>query len=486
MDNTYNIFRFIKAPIEKSDITVRPATGRKSVPTINQSFLDIREAINFIVPEFEYEYIPVIRKLFRGNSSVSLGINSIVELANTGIKIDFDSGVSTEKAIAMRAEIKLATKRWGQGIPGLHGIINKLIAQVYIGGAASGEWVINKDLAQGIDKMAFVNPESIRVKYKVSTSNYEFFQVPKHLLFQTHKNPDHFITLNPLTYMYCAMMGDEDSPIGLPPLLSAIEDINAQLKMLKNIGYVSDQLGLMGFMDVLLQKPTQKTGEGDAAYETRLVKLLDDTKAAVVGGLKDGIMTGYKDDHEFTFNSTTKDTSGVASIFDINSRMVANGVFSHTAFLGGLSSGSETMVNVIFTKMLAQLNNVQKTVSAVLERGLTLHLLLKGYKFKNISISFKPSTITDELKIEQAQEIRIRNQHVLYYDGIVGIDEYARGVGKEKADQRKPRDSEQSKGTIGSSKEKNDREKSKDSSDRKVRDKNKPQPSRKDQQTKKR
>jgi len=282
------------------------------------------------------------------------------------------------------------------------------------------------------------------------------------------------------------MMGDEDSPIGLPPLMSALDDLHSQLKMLKNIGYVSDQLGLMGFMDVLLNKPGRREGEGDVTYEKRLISLLQTTKESVRSGLKDGIMTGYMDDHEFNFNSTTKDTSGVASIFDINHRMVANGVFSHTAFLGGLSSGAETMVNVIFTKMLSQLNNVQQTVKMTLERGIALHLLLRGYKFEDLTITFKPSTITDELKKEQAQEIRIRNNHVLYYDGVIDLDTYAVGAGYNKADQKKPRDPEKSQGSIATTKKKEDREKDKDKSDRTSRDKSKSNPSRKDQDTKKR
>jgi len=52
--------------------------------------------------------------------------------------------------------------------------------------------------------------------------------------------------------------------------MSALDDISAQLKMLKNIGYVSDQLGLMGFMEILLQKPDQREGESRGAFITRM------------------------------------------------------------------------------------------------------------------------------------------------------------------------------------------------------------------------
>ena len=59
-------------------------------------------------------------------------------------------------------------------------------------------------------------------------------------------------------------------------------------------------------------------------------------------------------------------------------------------FLGIGSSGSETGINIIFTKMLSQLQNVQKLISANLKHGYSLELKLAGFESYNISIEFNP------------------------------------------------------------------------------------------------
>jgi hypothetical protein len=119
-----------------------------------------------------------------------------------------------------------------------------------------------------------------------------------------------------------------------------------------------------------------------------------------------------------------------------------------------------------------------------LEFGYSLHLRLKGYHFKDLSVVFNPSTITDDLKIQQAEEYKIRNSRVLYADGIIPLTEYANRHGFDKPDQEEPRAPIDPDGALAKEEQRRDREADKDASDRKVRDKNKPVPKRKDQNTK--
>jgi hypothetical protein len=209
--------------------------------------------------------------------------------------------------------------------------------------------------------------------------------------------------------------------------------------MLKNIGFVSDQLGLLGFLEVLLAKPAMKEGESKDQYQTRLSQMLDEAKANIYAGTKDGVVSGFLDDHEFNFHATAKDTNGAAEIFDIMQRMVSNGLHTSPQFLGGSMGGTETMVNVVFTKMLSQLNNIQTFAKTTIERGIFLELTLAGFDIKSIELIFKPSTITDEYKTEQAKELKVRNNRILYADGIIDLDEYARNLGYPEADQDEPR-----------------------------------------------
>lgn len=460
------------------------AGGRVSVPDIKSSFLAVSKMVEFVQPGFQYEYIPVIRKLLSVNSSVSLATITLTELANTGFTLTFDESVTPEQERLMLAHLDLTYKKWGQGVPGIHGVINKMIQQMYIGGAISTEWVPEKNLS-GIAYPAFLNPEKIRTSWNPVTERFDFYQVPSTLLNKKFV-PGNHIKMNPMTYAYMALISDEEAPIGIPPFLSALDDINSQQKMLKNIGFVSDQLGLMGFLEVLLQKPDIQDGETPDKYRARMSTYLNDAKASVSGGVKDGVVAGFMNDHEFNFHSPTKDTAGVAEIFDINQRMTSNGLFISSQFMGGQSSGAETMVNVIFTKMLSQLNNIQVAVATVLEQGITVDLRLSGFNFKSVKAGFKPSTITDLLKTYQSEEINVRNSRILYADGIIGQEGYAKRVGLSKPDMKEPRveiDPTKIAAEVASSKKK---EADSDKSDRKSRDKKKSQPKRNDQSTKSR
>ena len=438
--NAVDIVRSRKKKHTPSGAGIVPPGGRVSVPSYLEGFTGLKESVAFVKPSFQYEYIPVIRKLLRVNSSLSLATSSIAQLANTGHTIEFDKGVSTEQAIKMRQEILTASQRWGWGLPGLHGIINKLIYQLFIGGATSTEWVINNDL-DGVNYLAFINPDDVRVLYDSKMGHYEYYQVLRNasILGNTKGHPENYIHLNPATYQYYGLMTDEESPIGIPPFLSALDDLQSQLKMLRNIGFVSDQLGIMGFLEILMAKPDAQDGEGHGAYKARLEKLLLQAKENIKDGVKDGIVAGFIDDHEFEFHSSTKDTAGVADIFDINQRMVSNGLLTSPQFLGGVAGGSETMVTVVFTKMLSQLSDIQAYVSAVLEYGIKLHLMMKGYKFEHVKIRFKHSTITDEVKFQQATEIKQRVARILYADGIVSLEQYAYIMGYDQPDQKEPR-----------------------------------------------
>ena len=442
--NAIDIVRSRKKKFSPSGAGVIPPGDRESFPSYATSFSGLKESVSFVKPSFMYEYIPVIRKLLRVNSSLSLATSSIVQLANTGHSIEFDKGVSDEQVIKMRQHIETVSKNWGWGIPGLHGIVDKLIYQLFIGGAVSSEWVINNDLS-GVNYLAFVNPDDVRVVYDHKTGHYEYYQVVRnlnHAALKGSKKSDHpqnYIHLNPQTYQYYGLMSDEESPIGIPPFLSALDDLQAQLKMLRNIGFVSDQLGIMGFLEVLLSKPEPHEGESHGAYKSRLESLLGEANSNIKSGVKDGMVAGYIDDHEFNFHSSTKDTAGVADIFDINQRMVSNGLLTSPQFLGGISSGSETMITVVFTKMLSQLSDVQAYVSEILERGIYIDLTLAGFKFKTVKVKFKPSTLTDEVKLQQSTEIKQRVNRILYADGIISLPQYAYNMGYDQPDQKEPR-----------------------------------------------
>lgn len=459
--------------------TTAPA-GRVSVRDDKTNVLrDLKTGLNFLTPDFELEVIPVIRKLYKYNPDLGLVLFDLIQLTNTGHTIKFDESTPAEYKAKMIAHLETKRKTWGVGVAGIDGLVNKMIAQIYVGGALSNEWVVDLNL-KGIDYLAFVNPETIRFAAKGNKVKYEPYQKVANYSI----GDKDLIKLNQATYIYMGLISDTDAPHGVPPFLTALDSISTQVNMKKNINFIMKQMGLMGFLEALLDKPDQAAGESEAAYLARITQLLTTTKQNIADGMIDGVMVGYKEDHEFQFHSTTKNMTGVADIFNQNEGQVANGLKTTPAFMGMKGIGTEGSTGIVFTKMLSQLKNVQSIVKMNLEHGYGLELQLAGFTFKGLKVEFNASTITDDMKIQQGKEVKVRNLRTLYADGIISQETYSEEMGYGLPDQKEPRVEIDPNKVQGDYVKKKERESDKDKSDRKGRDKSKPQPKRKDTNTK--
>lgn len=442
-------------------------------------------------PDFLREAIPFLRKHYKTNSDLGLAVWDAVQLTNTGHTISFGHTVKPEMAMQMEEHIKEASKKWGDGVAGTHGLINKLIAQIYIGGALSSEAVINRDL-NGIENVVLVNPEDIYFQYRSDKSRYYPYQKKRNgIVLEGGKNNSNLIKLNTMTYKYYGIFSDTNKPYGIPPFITAIEAMDIQNDMQINISHIMKQMGLMGFLEVLLEKPAQKGNQKEEEYKAVLENLLEVTKQNIQTGMKDGIMVGYEEDHEFKFHSTTQNLASVPDTYNLNQQKLANGLKTPGQFMG-LKSGTEGFGSVVFTKMLSQLRNVQEILETYLAHVYLLELKLAGYRVNEVKVEFKKSTITDEVKVNQSLEIKQRRLRALYQDGIISQDTYAKEMGYSKPDQKEPRvDPNAPKGGVDPQtpegrKKKEDREKDKDKSDRRSRDRSNPNPKRKDNDTRER
>jgi hypothetical protein len=468
----------IEEPQESKPTAATVPSTRQTRPQNDNYFTDIKGKTTFVTPGFIAEYIPIIRKLSWINEDMGLAVNDMVRLTNTGHRIKFDPKVTPEQQAKMRQHIENKQIEWGDGVDGLNGLVNKLVAQIWISGALSGEWVVsnNKD---GVKNLAIVNPETIVFSWNKKQLRYEPYQKQTTGYLGMSNGSTigvEYVKLNENTYRYYGINGDTELPYGIPPFLTALTAISTQQDMNANIRYIMKQVGLLGFFEALMTKPSQNDGESETQYIDRLNSTLDNAKKEIIGGIGEGVIVGYKEDHEFTFNSTTKDLNGVSDIFNQNERQVANGLKYSQEFLGiGGSKGSEGGIGIVFTKMLSQLTNIQTIVAAFLKFGYTLELRLAGFDFENLRVEFNPSTITDELKYQQGQEIKIRNVIAMYGQGIISQQQSADSLGFDKPDQEEPRILPDKQAEMDQK-----READKDKSDRAVRDKNKPIPKRKD------
>lgn len=452
-----------------------PTSRKSSEPESIQDVLKHLGAnYKVINPTTAVRYIPLIRKVVQYSPDLGQALHNIVSLGNTGHKVFFDRGVSEEQQDKMRRHLENKGDSWASGTAKTDGLVNKFFSQLMISGALSAEWVPDTDL-KTIESVVLPNVETIRFILDRRRTKYMPYQLVDNLF---SKKGDTLVKLNENTYRFYALNGDTEIPYATPPFLATLPPIERQKKMLDNLDFVVDQLGMFGFLEVLIHKPDQQDNESDETYRTRLETYLQQAKANMISGFKDGAIIGYKDDHEFNFNTIGKEFDKVATIFQENELQIASGAKQDAALWGRGYSTSETQITVVFMKLLSELRNMQNIVGSMLEFGYGLELKLAGFDFEFITVKFNPSTIQDDLKIQQAEEIKVRNGIQKFLMGTISAEQFADELGYEMPDQSGPRVPVEmlagGKNPADQAEKDQKREKGKDASDRKVRDKNKP------------
>lgn len=453
--------------------------GRVSEPDTQGSglVLSLRDFTNLVESSFRRDVIPLIRDLYKINPDVSIALQDMFKLANTGHTISFPKN-TPEEATKMREHLMVASKSWTKYTAGIDGLVNKFTVQCLTSGAISIEAVPNNNL-NGISTVLFINPEQIYFRRLNDGVYHPYQKNPNQVL---SKKPE-FIKLNNETYKYIGMYNDTDEPYGVPPFMAALDSLKGQHDMRINFKHIMELVGMVGFLEAKMEKPTINPSESRDAYARRLEHILRKLKMNLREGLKDNIVVGFKDDHEFKLNSTTKEIGNIEKPWAMNQQSVANGLGVNGSLIGVQNNLTEGGTGILLSKMISQLRNIQMLLKYALEFLYTLELRLAGYNNKGVVVTFGTSTISDELKVQQGIEYKIRNLVSLYNQGIISQEEFAWSMGYEKPDQKEPRQMEEPEGVSSSqdSTKKQKREADKDTSDRKTRDKNKTVPKRADQ-----
>jgi hypothetical protein len=465
--------------VRKPSITgVEP--GRISVPDDGNgsTSLVLTDFVKTVNPSFRVEIIKLIRDLYKVNSDVGKALQDMFQLTNTGHRVEFPNNTD-EEADRMRDHLSDSTKRWSNCMAGIDGYVNKMAVQLLVSGALSIEGVPNSKL-DGLSTIVFVKPDNIVFKRE----NDGVYQPYQKNLNQT--DPDKaFIKLNTRTYKYVGYMNDTDEPYGIPPFMSALDSLKTQSDMKVNLKHIMENAGLLGFMEALMEKPDIQPNENVPKYQARLDRELKKMKMRLKEGMKDGLVVGYKDDHEFKLNSTTKDMANLDVPWTMNQQSVANGLGINSSIIGVTTANTEGGAGVSLSTLLAQLKNIQRTIGYVLEFLYNLELTLAGFNPKGITITWYPATVSDDVKIQQANQYKVQNLNALYRDGIISLQQYAQAMGYDTPDQAEPRvpiDKQVGNGKqlIDGDEDKN----TKNKSARRQRDKSKINPKRGDQNVK--
>lgn len=470
----------------KEEKKSKPSTispGRVSVDEDESLISSLKGITAMVDPSFRVEVIPLIRDLYKVNPDMGIALQDMFKLTNTGHTVTFPNNTDDE-ADKMRKHLAEKTKKWSRYTAGIDGLVNKMIVQCLVGGAISVEGVPDEKL-EGLDTILFLRPENIVFK-RENNGVYSPYQKNKNY-FIKHQD---YIKLNPETYVYAAMYNDTDEPYGIPPFMAALDSLKGQHDMRVNFKHIMEVCGMVGFLEAKMAKPDQSGNESVKQYEARLERNLRDLKRNLRDGMKDGIVTGYIDDHEFKLNSTTKELGNIKEPWNMNQQSVANGLGVNGNLIGVSSTTGEGATGIMLSKLISQLKNLQMLVTYVLDFLYSLELRLAGFNNKGIKIQWGTSTISDEVKVQQGLQYKIQNLDLLYKAGIISQDQYAWAMGYDSPDEDEPRVSLEDQFAKGGNSDpqegtkKKQRQADKNQSARRSRDKTNPAPSRGDQNTK--
>lgn len=458
--------------------------GRVSVPSEPSSLVGYLKGVtNMVNPSFRIEVIKLIRDLYKINPDMSMALQDMYKLTNTGHDITFPNN-KPEEALKMRDHLNKVSKRWSLYTAGIDGLVNKMIVQVLVGGAISVEAVPNINL-DGISTILFIDPDDIIFKRENDGVYHPYQRKSK----PTPNGLNNYIKLNTDTYVYAGMFNDTDEPYGIPPFMAALDSIKSQQDMKTNFKHIMEMVGMVGFLEAKMAKPDREANESVASYKARLSRTLRELKRNLKEGMKDGVVTGYIDDHEFTMNSTTKDLGNINIPWEMNQQSVANGLGVNGALIGVAGTGTEASTGVHLSKMISQLKNIQMLVSYVLEFIYTLELRLAGFDNKGIKITWGTTTVADDVKAQQGRQYKIQNLDLLYKAGIISQEQYAWEMGYDSPAEPEPRVSLEDQFGKGNTDpqeltKKKQRQADKNQSARRTRDKNNINPARGDQDSK--
>lgn len=459
---------------DKPETPITP--GRVSEPDdeYGASSVSILKGLTkMVTPSFRREVIPLIRKLYKVNPDMSIAVQDMFKLANTGHQVNFPNNTDSE-AEKMRDHLNRVTQKWSRYSAGIDGLVTRMIVQSLTSGAISIEAVPNEDL-EGLATILFLNPENIYFK-RENNGVYSPYQKGK----SYSSRPKDYIKLNPETYFYCSTFNDTDEPYGIPPFMGALDSIKTQGDMKTNMKHIMEISGMVGFLEALVEKPAQRGNESDMAYTHRLSNYLRKMKKATMDGMKDGIIVGFKDDHEFKLNSTTKDLGHLDGPWNINEQGIANGLGVNASIIGVGTAIGEGANGVVLSKMISQLKHLQNMLTYILIKLYSLELLLAGFNCKGITITWGTSTVTDDVKIQQARQYKIQNLNMLYAAGIISQEEYAYEAGYDSPSEKGPRVPLETMDTGKSATKRDGDAAKKEQSNKNQRDKKNPSPKRKD------
>ncbi len=377
------------------------------------------ELLDSVTPPVPFELVDEIEKLVLSTPDLSQAVERTISFANTGHQVSFE-GLSEAESVKAREELKDFAKTAFKPAAGIDSLVDAILRQVTIRGALSAEAIPEGDFS-GIRKVELVPVKEVRFK-----RNDRGDWAP----FQTGIGED--VELNEHQYMYIPLQRDEKSPYGIPPFIAALDTAKSQKDFIDRIKEVIRKIGLLGFVHAK-KKPAPNNNEAPREYTARLKKNLEDfAKSFRENFAKSGVAVSY-DDVTIDHKSVTGDARGAADLFQIGEEQLASGIDMDPSLLGRSYSTTETYAGVVYESFLSKLRGRQRVLKRFLEKVYWLHLVLKGFRVKAVTVTFNPSRSLDPAADAQAKNFELLNILLKQDAGWISADEAAREAGYEKA-----------------------------------------------------
>ena len=310
-----------------------------------------------------------------------------------------------------------------------------VIGQIARGGAASVEWVLNKE-ENKVNRAVLVPIDDIRFKSRTDGSYYPIQWIPMKELGKPGnskaKETPGELSLDYPTYKYVPLETVGGSPYGMPPFISILKKLQTQDNIMENIDDITKKLGLLGFVSVMADAPPKTPGESESAYSTRLQTNADDWAKRFNDNMSKGMVFGYRDLMEMNYNAVAGDARGVQQVVQVLEEQIISGFKQDPAMFGRTYSTTETYAGVVYDKFINMLEHYMTIVSTVMKTGIMMQLRFSAIRVKNLGIVYEPpKSLTAKVDAE-AERIRCETTILKRDNGIIDQVQAAREMGYDR------------------------------------------------------
>lgn len=359
-------------------------------------------------------------------------------LSMPDIVITFPESVSSDdKKKKLTAEItRVAEQLWERCYPsGVTGFTLDSIRQIAVFGALSVEAVVDRR-GRSIQRFTHVPVESIRFGLRKDKSHVPLQK--KQTTIAKSKDVSAYIKLDIPNYFYIPASTEEGLPYGIPPFLNTIPNLEYQKIIFTHLKSYAKKLGLMGFLNILINPPEALPHESPDAYTERVRQYVKKVADDQVEEFSRGVAVTVNGNAQYEFHQVSANGSNVEKVVQLNEEQIASGFNQDPALFGRTYSTTETYAGVVYDKFLSMLQSYTNIISIALRKILLMELEFNGIIVENIKINYKkPKSLT--AKVDADAELTKTTTVMLKRDNnIIGQNEAARELGYDYADDEKP------------------------------------------------